>query len=234
MQKNSKTILLNSSLIVFFALLIALFSVKYGPIVIKLINQPEEFRNFLASYGSLSILVYIFFQIIQVVITVIPGGVIQLTGGYVYGTLLGTVYSMIGILLGSIIVFYISRFLGRDLLNVMIPRSKIDKFTSIINNPGSEITMFLIFLIPGLPKDILVYIAGLTPIKPLKFFSIFMIASFPGMIASSYVGSHLQQGNYLPAIIVSIIIFVLFLIFFLKKEAIIQKIKHLHPRKDRS
>lgn len=228
MEKQKKQpVLLNLILITLFIVLITYLTVKYTGRVTELIKEPDKFRNLLNSYGSISILVFIFFQIIQVVIAAIPGEFVQIAGGYVYGTVLGTVYSTIGILLGSIIVFCISRFLGFAVVKRFIPEKSIEKFNFLINSPKSEIAMFLLFLIPGIPKDIVVYIAGLTPIKPVRFFIVFTIARFPALMGSSYIGANLQERNYLPVIIVSAIACILFAAGVLAKDKVISKLNHL-------
>ena len=232
MKKPAKAILwLNSLLLILFIALMIYLTVKFAPYVTHLFKKPDEFRNLLASYGPINILVFIFFQIIQVVIAAIPGELVQLAGGYVYGTFFGTIYSTLGILLGSVIAFYISRILGFTMVKNFVAQRDLRKFTFLINSPKSEIMMFLLFLIPGIPKDALVYIAGFTPIKPKQFFIIFTIARFPGILATSFVGAHIQQRDYLPVIIVSTIACILFVIGILKKDAIVNKLSHLlHPK----
>jgi uncharacterized membrane protein YdjX (TVP38/TMEM64 family) len=234
MEKKKLILWLNLFLLSLFILLITFLTVKYAPGITKLISKPDRFRLLLTSYGPISVLVFIFFQILQVVIAAIPGELVQLAGGYVYGTLLGTIYSTVGILLGSIIAFYISRLLGLPLVKILVPQREFEKFNFLINNPKSEITMFILFLIPGIPKDILVYMAGFTPIKPLKFFVIFAIARFPSLLATSYIGSNIQERDYLPVIIVSVIACVLSVIGILKRDFVIHQLHHFLHLKGRS
>lgn len=233
-RKNKIQLLLNILLLVLFAALVTYITIKYAPGITHLISKPARFKALLSSYGPVSILVFVFFQILQVVIAVIPGEFVQVAGGYVYGILFGTIYSVAGILCGSVIAFYISRILGFRLLQFFIPQPKIDKFNFIINSSKSEITLFLLFLIPGIPKDILVYIAGLTPVKPLKFFIVFVVARFPGIFASSFVGAHIRKENYIPVVIVSAIASILFVTGFLMKDKVIHQINRLLHSKDNS
>lgn len=91
--------------------------------------------------------------------------------------------------------------------------------------------MFLLFLIPVIPKDTLVYLAGFTPIKPRLFFIISTIARIPGILAVSFLGARIQERDYLPVIVVSVIGCILFIIGLVKKEVIISKLSHLlHPK----
>jgi len=161
------------------------------------------------------------FQVIQVVIAVIPGEPVQLAGGYIFGTVLGTIYSTIGITVGNIIVFFAVKLFGYPLVKKLVPEKEFEKFNILINSPKLEATIFLLFLIPGIPKDILVYIAGLTPIHPLIFFLIITVARMPAMIGSSYVGAKIETSEYQIAIIVSVIASVLFILGVIYKDKII-------------
>lgn len=121
MKKPVKaTLWLNLLLLVLFIALMTFLTIKFAPHITHLFQKPDRFRDLLASYGPISIPVFIFFQIMQVVIAAIPGELPQLAGGYVYGTFFGTIYSTIGISLGSIIAFYISRLLGFNLVKSFV------------------------------------------------------------------------------------------------------------------
>jgi len=234
-RKRNKVPVINIVALILFIAAVVFFTIRYAPVITRLVSEPEKFRDLLISYGGTSILVFVLFQVMQVVVVAIPGELVQLAGGYVYGTVLGTLYSLTGILLGSIIVFYISRLLGFSIVKRFISREKLDKFSFLMNSQKSEIAMFILFVIPGLPKDILTYIAGLTPIKPLRFFVIITIGRFPALLGSSYIGAHIQEKQYAPVIIVSIIACVLFIVGVLAKEKIINKVSSfLSEKKDKS
>lgn len=225
MRNQKKKNIINIIILSIFIILLIYAAIKYTSVITKLISNPEKFRTFLLSYGNISILVFFLFQILQVVIAGIPGELIQIAGGYVYGTFFGTLYSSIGILLGSVIVLYIVRILGYSVLKLFISEQNLQKFDFLINNGKSETTMFVLFLIPGLPKDIFTYIAGLTPIKLRKFLMISAIARFPGILISSYVGANLEEKRYTVAIIASIIAVLLSITVFFVKDKLINHIK---------
>jgi uncharacterized membrane protein YdjX (TVP38/TMEM64 family) len=208
-------------LLAVFLGLIIFASVKLTPSVTRLIRRPEDFKVFIDSYGPVSALVYILAQALQVVVFVIPGEIVQVAGGYIFGTGLGTLYSVAGILLGTVIGFLAARLLGYSLVKAVVSPKKLEEFDFLINNPKSEIAMFVLFLVPGIPKDSLVYISGLTPIKPLRFFLISMIARFPGLWGSAYIGANLQEKDYLPVWVLSGVALVLFVVGALNRERII-------------
>jgi uncharacterized membrane protein YdjX (TVP38/TMEM64 family) len=160
---------------------------------------------------------------LQVVVVAIPGEFVQLAGGYIYGVWLGTLYSLIGIVAGSIFVFYVSRLLGFTLVRAFVSEKSLEKFDFMINGNKSELIMLILFLIPGFPKDALTYIAGLTPIKPIRFFVIITLGRLPALLASSYIGYSTQKGNYLMVIILSAAAIALFAAGLFMKDKIIAK-----------
>jgi uncharacterized membrane protein YdjX (TVP38/TMEM64 family) len=226
-RRKKVKLVINIILIICFLALIVFIAIKFGPYIVKLASKPEQLKNMLVSYGWKGDLVFIFIQLLQVVVAAIPGEVVQLAGGYIYGTWLGTFYSLTGIVLGSVVVFYISRLLGFTIVKTFVSQKSLDKFDFIMNSEKSEFAMFLLFLIPGIPKDILTYIAGLTPIKPLKFFIIITIARFPALLASSYIGYSTQKGNYMIVIILCAAAVVLFTTGIFMKDRILKLIKNL-------
>lgn len=230
-QSDKKIIIINIALLFIFIALLIYATFRFTPYITSLIREPGNFRNLLLSYGVLSVPIFILFQVLQVVIAAVPGELVQIGGGYVYGTVGGTIYSVVGILLGSMLAFYLTRLLGHNLVKFFVSKKNQDRFDFLINSPKSEIAMFILFLIPGIPKDILVYIAGLTPIKPLKFFLIYTIARSPAIFFSAYIGANLETRNYFPVIIISIIACVLFAVGVIKKNQLINKLDILISKK---
>ncbi len=187
----------------------------------ELISHGDKLRDYLQSLGNRSIFVFILLQVVQVVIVIIPGEAVQIAGGFVYGTFMGTVYSLAGIFIGSVIAFFLVKFVGYPVLKLFVPKRQLEKFNFLFSSPKADIILFILFLIPGLPKDILTYIAGLTPVRNLKFFAIIMTARLPGIFISSIIGQHMYSGNYLVVIIVSAVAVLLFLAGWLFKDKII-------------
>jgi uncharacterized membrane protein YdjX (TVP38/TMEM64 family) len=222
MNKGKKIqIITKICILIVFATIGAIAAIKYAPQLAYMATNPDDLKAMLSSYGSTGIVIFILIQIVQVIIAFLPGDVTQLAGGYIYGAILGTLYSAIGIGLGSIIVFFTSRFLGYSLLNLFISKEQFEKFSFLINSPKAEMTMFIIFLIPGMPKDFLTYIAGVTPIKPMSFLVLTTIARFPALFISTYIGANLQQGNFRAVIITTVISCIVIAVGFLLKERIL-------------
>jgi len=229
-KRPSRTqVIIRAALLAVFAGALVFLTIKWGPLVTRLMGHPEQSREFIASYGAAGPLIYIAIHMVQIIIFIIPGEVVQVAGGYVFGTPLGTLYSVIGVVLGTLIAFMAARILGFALIKMIIPKKTLEKFEFLINSPKSEIAVFALFLAPGIPKDALTYIAGLTPIKPLRFMVICTLARFPGLLGSAYVGAHLAKKNYWPAIIVGAIALVLFLLGLAFKDIIIAAVRRPDP-----
>lgn len=216
-------------MLVVFLILVVYISAKFGPAITRLMSHPEKFKEYIDAYGPASALIYILIQAAHVIIVVIPGEIVQIAGGYAFGTFFGTVYSLIGIIVGTLIVFFATRLVGYSLVRAFVSPRKLEKFDFLINSSKSEITMFVLFLIPGIPKDTLVYISGLTPVKPWRFLLICTVARFPGLWGSAYIGANLQEKDYLPVWIMSGLALVLFVAGILTKDKIIGRL-HRHRR----
>jgi uncharacterized membrane protein YdjX (TVP38/TMEM64 family) len=231
LDKKKTGFVLNVIAAVLFFTVISYLTVKYAPQVTTFVSDPQKFRAYLKTFGPWSAVAFMFFQILQVVIAVIPGEPIQIAGGYIFGTFWGTVYSTLGITIGYVMVFYAVKLLGLPLVKRLVPEKEFEKFSVLMNSPKLEVTVFLLFLIPGIPKDILVYIAGLTPIKAGVFFIIITVARMPAMIGSSYIGAKLQTGEYTLVTIVSAVACILFIIGYIYKDQIINTLhKHTSNR----
>lgn len=225
MNESKKIFICKISMVLLgiFAIILAL---KYLPSILELTMSLDKFRNYIVSLGRLGSIVFIFFQILQTVIAPIPGEVIQVAGGYIYGVPLGMIYSTVGMLLGAIIAFYFTRLIGSSFVAKLINGENSQWMKDIMDSKKFSIVLFIVFLVPGLPKDFLIYVAGLTPIRPLKFFGILLASRFPWLLASVSIGSNLHYGNYISTIIVSLIALISFILGMLYKDKLINKISH--------
>ena len=93
-------------------------------------------------------------------------------------------------------VFSQGNYQGFSLVKAMISPAQLEKFRFLVCSPKSEIAIFVLFLIPGIPKDVLVYLSGLTPIRMLRFLVICTVGRLPGVAGSAYIGANLQQKDY--------------------------------------
>jgi uncharacterized membrane protein YdjX (TVP38/TMEM64 family) len=151
--------------------------------------------NFITSYPY-DELIFILLQIIQVVAAPIPGELTGLIGGYLYGPFWGTVYSTIGLTLGSWLAFLLARFFGMPLIEKVVKPETLEKFDHFMEHQGILVS-FLLFLIPGFPKDYLCYIMGVSRIPTWTFIIISSAGRLFGTMLLSITGSVARNEQYL-------------------------------------
>lgn len=204
--------------------------VYYSPAIIKTMSSMDNFRAYIHSTGHWGPVMFILFQILQIVVAPIPGEVVQVAGGYIYGTAIGSLYTTVGLILGSAIAFYFTRFIGRAYISRLLEK-KNNKWMSFIHDEKKfSAFLFIFFVIPGLPKDMLVFVAALTSIRSFRFFTILIVGRLPWIIASAAVGSTIHMQQYTIAIIISVIAVIGFVIGYMYRE----KLAGLFSRSDRT
>ena len=187
--------------------------------LIERFSDIKELENTLRSYRKESMLIYVGCQILQVVLSVIPGQALQFAGGYLYGALLGLILSIIGIGIGSTLAYYIARLLGRDAIHLFFGKRKVTEMLDLMNSPKGLIVTFVIFLIPGIPKDLCSYAAGISNLKLRPYLIVSMIARIPGMLGCLIIGQQVGAGGYTSAAIIAAVALVLLIfgVIFRKK-----------------
>lgn len=194
--------------------------------IIDEFSSLERVNALFAEYKTKSILFYILAQILQIVICIIPGQWLQFAAGYAYGFWLGYLYSLIGAALGSVMTYYIAKILGHDAMHLIFGEEKIKKMLETMNSKRAVVIIFLIFLIPGVPKDLCNYVAGLSEVKLKPFLIVSLIGRSPGMMGSLLIGRQISTGGYMSAGIiaaVAIILCIIGLIFRKKLTVILDK-----------
>lgn len=147
--------------------------------LVELFAERERLRALVLSYGNLAPVVFIGLQISQVVISFIPGEATGFLGGFIFGVLQGFVYSSIGLTIGSLIAFGASRWLGMRFVRRIVRPATYQRF-AFLQEPRGIFIVFVLFLIPGFPKDTLSYILGVTPISVWAFFVAMTLGRMPG------------------------------------------------------
>lgn len=226
-EDKSKKLLIVKISLALLGVLAIILTINYLPAILELTVSIDKFKNYILSTGKFGPAVFILFQIFQTVIAPIPGEVFQIAGGYIYGVFLGTIYTVAGMLLGASIAFYFTRFLGGSFIKKLLKKKKFQWMMSLMNNKKLSVFLFAFFFIPGMPKDLLIYLAGLTSIKPLKFFGILLVGRLPWLIASVSIGSNIYQKNYTLTVIISVIALLGFILGLLYKDRLINKLSGL-------
>lgn len=191
------------------AIVIAIFvlAIIYLAPIMKDISTKKgqiAFKEKIESLGILGVLMLFGLELAQILFVVIPGEPLELLAGMCYGTVGGTIFITASVFITTVLIFFTVKKFGRKFVEESFGKEKIDKIenSKILKNPKKiEIIMTILFFIPGTPKDLLVYIGGLLPIKPLRFILISTFARFPSVISSTIAGAGLVTGNIKVSII---------------------------------
>ena len=193
----------------------------------RFFGDRHQIVQFIKSYPH-DELIFILVQIVQVVAAPIPGELTGLIGGYLYGPLWGTIYSTIGLTLGSWIAFFLARLFGEPLLEKVVKKEIFNKFDNFMEHKGLTVS-FLLFLIPGFPKDYLCYIMGVSRIPTLTFIIISTIGRFFGTMMLSITGDIAEHEQYLLLAIVIAVGIAVFAIAYYYHDRLLEILKKHKP-----
>lgn len=199
-QKRKRIIAIAVTGTVLLAMLL-LTLLLWRPLV-RIVSDPASFRDWIEEKGVWGPLIYIGSVILQVIIALIPGEPFEIAGGYAFGAIWGTLYALIGATVGGMLVFFAVRRFGVKLARTFFSQEKLDSLRFLQSTKRRDFLFFLIFMIPGTPKDLLSYFAGLTKIKPWTWLLISSVGRLPSLVTSTVGGDALGSRSYLVALIV--------------------------------
>ena len=182
----------------------------------------EQFKAWVDGLGFGGWLVTFGIQLLQIFVAFIPGEPIEVALGYVWGPWLGTFTCMLGILIGTSVVYFMVRRHGMKFLKRMGVED-LEKYSFLKNKHRIEITLFILYFIPGTPKDTINYIAPLAPIEPVKYFLTATVARVPTIVSSTILGDKIADGDYREAIVVFLIIAVVSVLGFIVGNRFVEK-----------
>jgi len=235
-EKGSTTINTNhkNHIWVKLALLLALIGgisfLAYEMEFIRLFLHKKKLEAFLESLGPWSAVVFVVLQAFQVVAAPIPGEATGILGGYLYGPYLGTILSTIGLTIGSLIAFLLARYLGRPFAERFVAPSIMERFDYLLHHKGVFI-IFLLFLIPGFPKDALCYVLGLGHLTVPEFLVIGGVGRLLGTLLLTLQGNFLRLHRYdmfYSLVVIGAVVIVLVLIYKNKLES---RFRHWYTKK---
>lgn len=189
----------------------------------------ERMTRFLHSLGPWSFAGFLLLQIVQVVAAPIPGEFVGFLGGYLYGPLVGIVLNTIGLTIGSIINFLLSRTFGRPAVDRFVDPRTMERFDFLLHHKGAFL-VFLLFLLPGFPKDYLCYILGLGHLSLAEFIVIGASGRLLGTVMLTFGGSFLRARKYVPLFLLAGAAVVVIFLVLAYKDKIERWLKTLHDR----
>ena len=222
-MKNKNKIVKITLMVLSVALFVGLI-VYLWPTMKGVVTQEGriQFKEKLDSMGAGKYAVMFALEIAQIMLVILPGEPLEIMAGMCFGTVGGTIFIMATVCIATSIIFFFVRKFGRAFVEEFFNKDKLDKIenSKFFKDPKNiEIVMTILFIIPGTPKDLLVYIGGLLPIKPVRFILISTFARFPSVITSTLMGASILSGNIKTSIIIYVVTFLvtLTIIFIVNK-----------------
>jgi uncharacterized membrane protein YdjX (TVP38/TMEM64 family) len=188
-------------------------------------GSKERILNFLDSMGVWDEVAYVFLEAVQVVIPAIPGVLLNMLGGYLYGTFSGCILSTIGTTIGGYIVFSISRRFGRVFINKFFDKKIIRHLDNISHNKG-RFKIFFLFLIPGFPKDYLCYTLGY--LSTAEFLAISGVGRLLGTVLETLGGAYIRHGQHREFFILAGVALIIILLTLVFKKRIEKWLRRIH------
>jgi uncharacterized membrane protein YdjX (TVP38/TMEM64 family) len=214
-MKNKKTVKFIKIILLIFMVIAFVGLIMYLLPVMKDLSTHEgqlAFKERVQNSGIYGFLILLGLQFAQIFLVIFPGEPLEILAGMCYGAVGGTIFTFFSVALTTTILFWLVRKFGKKFIYQSFDKVKIDKIekSKIFQNPKKiELILALCFAITGAPKDILVYVGGLLPVKPLRFILIATFCRFPSIISSTIVGKYFSEGNWKVSMIVYGITFVL-------------------------
>lgn len=194
-EKHRKIVWIIAILI--FIAFMGLIAVFVGGPIIRFAEDPEQFRAWVDASGIWGRVAFVGMVVLQVLVAFIPGEPIELAAGYAFGFWEGSLLSLAGFLIGSWIVFALVRRFGVKLVEVFFDKKKLDEIKFLQNPKKTKVISFILMVIPGTPKDMLSYFAGLTKLTTLEWLTIVAIGRIPSLVTSTLTGAAAGEKNYL-------------------------------------
>lgn len=182
-------------------LMVAIFWFVGRPLI-AFVSQPERFREWVDSHGVLGRLAFVAMMMFQVFVAIIPGEPLEIGAGYAFGAIEGTLLCILATTLSSIAIFLFVKRYGMRFVTLFVSEEKIRSLKFLQNTRRLELLTFLLFFIPGTPKDVLTYVVGLTPMKLRVWVLITTVARIPSVVTSTAGGNALGTQDYHIAILV--------------------------------
>ena len=176
----------------------------------------ERVRN----AGPAGVFILLGMQFLQIIVAFIPGEVVQLAAGLMYGPLGGTLIVLLGCVISSSIIYWLVHKLGAPFVQGMVSTEHLEKFKTFEKTGKLEIIVFILFLIPGLPKDVFTYIVPLTDLSYKKFITLTTIGRIPGVVASTYAAAGFASGNIIGPVVVLAVVALIAVVAIIFREKI--------------
>ena len=211
MDKKKKLKIFKIMLFITALIILTVITIYLFPVMKNLSTKEGQiaFKEKVTTSGLYGLLLLFIIQVAQIFLFILPGEPIEILAGMCYGWFLGTIFIMISSAIIATLIFWLVRKIGKQFVYDFSDEEKIKKIENnkILQNPKKiELALFILFLVPGTPKDLLTYLAGLLPIKMGRFIVISTIARVPSIVTSTIAGANIATGDWKKGIILYFLI----------------------------
>jgi len=169
-------------------------------------KDSQSLSLYIEGFGMWGAFVLLAIQVMQIIVAVIPGELTEFVSGTLYGTVFGTIICIAGVTIGEFLVFTLVKWLGEKFTGSIVSQREFKRLKFLNDEKKLEYTVFLLFFIPGTPKDVLTYLVPLTKMPLKRFLILSCVARIPSIVSSVYAGATFAKGNLLHMIIAYLII----------------------------
>jgi uncharacterized membrane protein YdjX (TVP38/TMEM64 family) len=188
---------------------------------VAFLTDVRSLREFIRGYGILAPVVLVVLQAAQVVAAPVPGQILAVVAGYLFGAWWGTLYNVIGITIGSTIAFWISRRYGRDYVETIVHEDALARFDAVSDDYGRP-ALFFLFLVPGLPDDVICFAGGLTEIPLWQLVVLAVVGRTPAFFLVNVVGDLLGTDRFVAAIALAVALAVVSVLGYRNRERFVR------------
>ncbi len=221
MEKINKAKIIKLIALILVIAILTIATIYMIPIM-KEIKTPEgqaQFKEKITNSGITGVLILFGLELAQVVLAILPGEPIEILAGVCFGPIWGTIFLMISVFIVTCLIYFLVKKFGRDFIYEFFPKEKVDKLENsklLKDEKKIELVMMILFLIPGTPKDLLVYIGALLPMKSSRFIAISTLLRFPSIISSTILGDNILAGQWKVGLLAYAITFLItFIVIFI-------------------
>lgn len=212
MKKWTRRQITELILAILAVIFICILGYYIGRPLVHFVSEPEKFQLWVEEKGILGVLAFMGMNILQVLLAVIPGGPFEIGAGYAFGVVKGSLICDIAMTIASVIIFLFVKKFGLRFVELFVSKEKIESVKFLKSSKRSESIIFLLFLVPGTPKDLLSYLVGLTDMKLSHWIFICGVGRLPAIFLSALSGSALSSARYHLAIILIAAIIMLYVV----------------------
>ena len=211
-----------TGLIAFFALLAIIIYFAW-PWIADAFEEGgvERMVERLQNAGPAGVFILLGMQFLQIIVAFIPGEIVQLAAGLMYGPIAGSFIILLGCLFSAAIIYKLVHVLGAPFVQGMVSTEHLEKFRRFEESGKLDTVVFILFLIPAMPKDVFTYLVPLTDMDMKRFLTLTTIGRIPGVVASTYIASAWAAGNTVGSVVVGVVALSIALCAFVFRDKIL-------------